>query len=464
MATIKFKKETEGFSIQKDSQPKESFVGCAVQISCDSDSFVVMINNVPYYYEKSKHTFLINDVDVTGNTTVQISDSIRDDVTNSGSGGSGMVLEEYQNSAMSAAVMAYVYRDEDDNIVRVYEPARNNDIRLGGYDDIFPFDNANCYNNTFNKVSLENLASDIVLQDNEFSRIKINANSHTGLIIKKNIWNGSNGGVGTPNDADLYISGNGVSLLENTIAAGQEGSNSTYLDSLGAGSAIQSCNFLGSNDCDFHGRQASIDRCTIDVYGGFQVNAGIGGSANMTQTYIGNSGYVDLYTSKQVSGCYLNGFAFLTANNNISNCQVGQSGGIDANGFTVSSSSVAAHVTFIANEATSNKVIDAVKKYRAYITQSGTDAPIVINEFENTLGGTPVFGYGGVGYYTVALTGAFPSGKTDVRISYDLGASVGGLVAGAGRLDNDTVQLFNYLGDYSNVNSFAGSIEILVNP
>jgi hypothetical protein len=222
--------------------------------------------------------------------------------------------------------------------------------------------------------------------------------------------------------------------------------------------------FLVSNDCDFHGRQASIDRCTIDVYGGFQVNAGIGGSANMTQTYIGNSGYVDLYTSKQVSGCYLNGFAFLTANNNISNCQVGQSGGIDANGFTVSSSSVAAHVTFIANEATSNKVIDAVKKYRAYITQSGTDAPIVINEFENTLGGTPVFGYGGVGYYTVALTGAFPSGKTDVRISYDLGASVGGLVAGAGRLDNDTVQLFNYLGDYSNVNSFAGSIEILVNP
>jgi uncharacterized surface anchored protein len=89
MAVIKFKKETEGFSIQKDSQPKESFVGCSVQISCDSDSFVVMINNVPYYYEAAKHTFYINDVDVTGNTTVQISDSIRDDVTSGGSGGSG---------------------------------------------------------------------------------------------------------------------------------------------------------------------------------------------------------------------------------------------------------------------------------------------------------------------------------------------------------------------------------------
>jgi hypothetical protein len=89
MAVIKFKKETEGFSIQKDSQPKESFVGCPVQISCDSDSFVVMINNVPYYYEAAKHTFYINDVDVTGNTTVQISDSIRDDVTSGGSGGSG---------------------------------------------------------------------------------------------------------------------------------------------------------------------------------------------------------------------------------------------------------------------------------------------------------------------------------------------------------------------------------------
>jgi hypothetical protein len=89
MAVIKFKKETEGFSIQKDSQPKESFVGCSVQISCDSDSFVVMINNAPYYYEAAKHTFYINDVDVTGNTTVQISDSIRDDVTSGGSGGSG---------------------------------------------------------------------------------------------------------------------------------------------------------------------------------------------------------------------------------------------------------------------------------------------------------------------------------------------------------------------------------------
>lgn len=48
------------------------------------------------------------------------------------------------------------------------------------------------------------------------------------------------------------------------------------------------------------------------------------------------------------------------------------------------------------------------KKYVANLTQSGTGAPTVF-VLENTLGGTLVWGYDGVGSYTATLAGAFPS-------------------------------------------------------
>jgi hypothetical protein len=53
----------------------------------------------------------------------------------------------------------------------------------------------------------------------------------------------------------------------------------------------------------------------------------------------------------------------------------------------------------------------APKVYAGYISQSGTDAPTVV-ELVNELGGTPVFSYDAPGSYIVTLAGAFPPTKT----------------------------------------------------
>jgi len=53
------------------------------------------------------------------------------------------------------------------------------------------------------------------------------------------------------------------------------------------------------------------------------------------------------------------------------------------------------------------------KVYRALLTQTGTDAPVA-TVLENTLGGTPVWTYQGVGIYRALLTDAFPENTTTV--------------------------------------------------
>ena len=51
------------------------------------------------------------------------------------------------------------------------------------------------------------------------------------------------------------------------------------------------------------------------------------------------------------------------------------------------------------------------KVYTALLTQSGEDAPTAI-VLENTLSGTPTFGYVNDGIYTINLTGEFIEDKT----------------------------------------------------
>lgn len=51
------------------------------------------------------------------------------------------------------------------------------------------------------------------------------------------------------------------------------------------------------------------------------------------------------------------------------------------------------------------------KVYRALITQTGVNAPVA-TVLENTLGGTPVWSYVGVGQYSATLVGAFPDQRT----------------------------------------------------
>jgi len=75
------------------------------------------------------------------------------------------------------------------------------------------------------------------------------------------------------------------------------------------------------------------------------------------------------------------------------------------------------------------------KKYVALLTQTGTSAPTA-TVLDNTLGGTLVWSYDGVGSYIGTLTGAFTSNKTAVLISGVYKGSVLGL-----RKTDNTVQI-----------------------
>lgn len=57
-----------------------------------------------------------------------------------------------------------------------------------------------------------------------------------------------------------------------------------------------------------------------------------------------------------------------------------------------------------------------IKVYRALLTQAGGSAPVA-TVLQNTLGSTPVWSYISTGSYGLTLAGAFPVGKTLVRIS-----------------------------------------------
>lgn len=61
------------------------------------------------------------------------------------------------------------------------------------------------------------------------------------------------------------------------------------------------------------------------------------------------------------------------------------------------------------------------KKYVALLTQTGTSAPVA-TVLENTLSGTPVWSYVGVGVYNLELTGEFPSAS---KIVVTFGAGEG---------------------------------------
>ncbi len=75
------------------------------------------------------------------------------------------------------------------------------------------------------------------------------------------------------------------------------------------------------------------------------------------------------------------------------------------------------------------------KKYVALLTQTGTNAPTA-TVLDNTLGGTLVWSYDGVGTYIGTLTGAFTLDKTAVLIS---GVYKGSVVGS--RKTNNTIQI-----------------------
>jgi len=101
--------------------------------------------------------------------------------------------------------------------------------------------------------------------------------------------------------------------------------------------------------------------------------------------------------------------------------------------------------------------------YRALLTQTGTNAPVA-TVLENSLGGTVVWGYGNVGFYTATLVSAFTADKTFTLIT--MGESVGDAVTiQAYRSSADVVTVLTRMPDGS-ASELEGpaSVEILVYP
>ena len=76
-----------------------------------------------------------------------------------------------------------------------------------------------------------------------------------------------------------------------------------------------------------------------------------------------------------------------------------------------------------ANEikASVNALYDAAPLvYKALLSQTGTDAPTAVVHV-NTLGGVPVFGYDGVGYYRMTLNSAFPQTRAHAYLQNNIG-------------------------------------------
>jgi len=107
------------------------------------------------------------------------------------------------------------------------------------------------------------------------------------------------------------------------------------------------------------------------------------------------------------------------------------------------------------------------KIYRALLTQTGTAAPVA-TVLENSLGGTVVWTYTGVGIYRGTLTGAFPTGKTYLAInsSQTVDGFGGGLTATIARVNENIVEITTVLiaGAAFDEQLTETSIEILVYP
>lgn len=101
------------------------------------------------------------------------------------------------------------------------------------------------------------------------------------------------------------------------------------------------------------------------------------------------------------------------------------------------------------------------KKYRALLTQVGTDNPIVVDLMENTLGGEVVWSRDSEGVYLGVLTSGFPNTKTYCM----LGTAGVGVDYSVFPLDNNTIQLKtwnNQTTSFSDGQLNESYIEILV--
>lgn len=104
------------------------------------------------------------------------------------------------------------------------------------------------------------------------------------------------------------------------------------------------------------------------------------------------------------------------------------------------------------------------KVYSALLNQSGTNAPVA-TVLENTLGGTVVWSYDDVGFYSATLSGAFPLAKTFFTAqSGGSGVSLIMYSNEAGEPSNSITLETNLNGTPTNGQMYYASVEIRVYP
>lgn len=101
----------------------------------------------------------------------------------------------------------------------------------------------------------------------------------------------------------------------------------------------------------------------------------------------------------------------------------------------------------------------SVKRYRALLTQTGTDPPVA-TVLENSLGGTVIWAYDIPGSYIATLAGAFTANKTVPSISLRGFARF----QFSGQPDSLTLDNYNMSGVESDDVLVSAAIEIVVYP
>ena len=102
------------------------------------------------------------------------------------------------------------------------------------------------------------------------------------------------------------------------------------------------------------------------------------------------------------------------------------------------------------------------KVYTALLSQDGTDAPIETMVLQDTIGGTPIFHYDGVGSFSIENTAAFTENKT---ICFATGSrAFGNILVVAERGDSDFVVIYAYDNTFTPLNGCLIQIEIRVHP
>jgi hypothetical protein len=154
-------------------------------------------------------------------------------------------LENVQTSVMTEPVKAYVFRNPEGNIYRVFEPVRGNDIKCSHFTyeetiDQFNFSNLTNVDNVLSDVKLV-YCNEMVFQQVRLQAMVIKCGGpYETLTLRQYAHSGTYGiaDPAYPNNAEISTSGTSNSIIE-----GVEASGNTCFDSIYENVSIKNCTF-----------------------------------------------------------------------------------------------------------------------------------------------------------------------------------------------------------------------------